>query len=680
MLSSNRTIREKLILVIMTSSLAALVVTGGAFSLWSYLAFRDNLIRTLRIQAEMTAQNCAAAVMFNDANRAAETLQTYAAKPSITNACIYTPEGDHFASYIRAGYHAHEEVSLESSGFRLRDGKLIVFEPIQIDDEPLGVMVVQSDLSELKAHLTNNLTAMGMVIGFAGLMAYLLSVRLQSLISRPILGLVDLTRRVSDNKDYSQRAVVTGRDEIGMLIESFNEMLDVIQEEIDRRHQAQQELERHRDHLEEMVQERTAELKNVNRQLMMSAERANLMAKQANDANRAKSEFLANMSHEIRTPMNAIIGFSELLAEEDLTDQQRMFVKTVLNSGRGLLELINDILDFSKIEAGKLKTEIVDVELEPFLSELDSFLRPLTLEKKLKFEILRCCPLPVMIHTDPVRVRQCLINLVGNAIKFTDKGHVFVNIDVERIHETDYIRFDVEDTGVGIPPEKQALIFEAFTQADGSTTRKYGGTGLGLTITRQLAGLLGGSLRLKSEMGKGSVFTLRIPAGVDVSNMPTTESYNALTQISDETESPPRPTDRKRMSGRILVAEDSAANQALIRALLKRMGFSVVIAENGQETLEWLEKENFDLVFMDMQMPVMNGYNATRQIRQKGLTLPVVALTAHAMKGDDQKCFDAGCDDYLSKPILRDKLRTLLEKYFTASKSDETVVKQNDAP
>ncbi len=680
MLSSNRTIREKLILVIMTSSLAALVITGGAFSLWSYLSFRDNLIRTLRIQAEMTAQNCAAAVMFNDANRAAETLQTYAAKPSITNACIYTTEGDHFASYIRAGYHAHEEVSFESSGFRLRDGKLIVFEPIQIDDESLGVMVVQSDLNELKAHLTNNLTMMGMVIGFAGLIAYLLSVWLQALISRPILGLVDLTHRVSADKDYSQRAVVTGRDEIGMLIESFNAMLDVIQDEIERRHQAQQELERHRDHLEEMVQERTAELKNVNRQLMMSAERASLMAKQANDANRAKSEFLANMSHEIRTPMNAIIGFSELLAEEDLTDQQHMFVKTVLNSGRGLLELINDILDFSKIEAGKLKTEIVEVELEPFLSELDSFMRPLTLEKKLKFEILRCCPLPVMIHTDPVRVRQCLINLVGNAIKFTDKGHVFVNIDVERIDETDYLRFDVEDTGVGIPPEKQALIFEAFTQADGSTTRKFGGTGLGLTITRQLAGLLGGSLRLKSEMGKGSVFTLRIPAGVEVSNTPTTESYNALTCISDDTESTARQTNGKRMSGRILVAEDSAANQALIRALLNRMGFSVVIAENGRETLEWLEKENFDLVFMDMQMPVMNGYDATRHIRQKGLTLPVVALTAHAMKGDDQKCFDAGCDDYLSKPIHRDKLRTLLEKYFTASQTDETVAKQNDAP
>lgn len=680
MLSSNRTIREKLILVIMTSSLAALVITGGAFSLWSYLSFRDNLIRTLRIQAEMTAQNCIAAVMFNDANRAAETLQTYAAKPSITNACIYTTEGEHFASYIRAGYHAHEEVSFESSGFRLRDGKLIVFEPIQIDDESLGVMVVQSDLNELKAHLTNNLTMMGMVIGFSGLIAYLLSVRLQALISRPILGLVDLTHRVSADKDYSQRAVVTGRDEIGMLIESFNAMLDVIQDEIERRHQAQQELERHRDHLEEMVQERTAKLKNVNRQLMMSAERASLMAKQANDANRAKSEFLANMSHEIRTPMNAIIGFSELLAEEDLTDQQHMFVKTVLNSGRGLLELINDILDFSKIEAGKLKTEIVEVELEPFLSELDSFMRPLTLEKKLKFEILRCCPLPVMIHTDPVRVRQCLINLVGNAIKFTDKGHVFVNIDVERIDETDYLRFDVEDTGVGIPPEKQALIFEAFTQADGSTTRKFGGTGLGLTITRQLAGLLGGSLRLKSEMGKGSVFTLRIPAGVEVSNTPTTESYNALTCISDDTESTARQTNGKRMSGRILVAEDSAANQALIRALLNRMGFSVVIAENGRETLEWLEKENFDLVFMDMQMPVMNGYDATRHIRQKGLTLPVVALTAHAMKGDDQKCFDAGCDDYLSKPIHRDKLRTLLEKYFTASQTDETVAKQNDAP
>ncbi|NLK42323.1 MAG: response regulator [Planctomycetes bacterium] len=663
----SRTIREKLILVIMAGCLPSLVITGSAFSYWNYLSFRNSHIRSLRTQAKMTAQNCSAAVMFNDANRAAETLQTYWANASITNACVYTPEKDRFATYIRPTYKGAIGSPIEPEGFRLENGTLTVFEPIRIDDEWLGTLVVQSDLGELKSHLTNNISAMGIIIGIGGLIAYLLSLRLQGLISGPILSLVQLTRHVSAEKDYSQRAVVSCHDEIGTLIESFNEMLDVIGHEIDQRRQTQQELERHRDNLEEMVQQRTAELKNANRQLRIAAERANLMAKQANDANQAKSEFLANMSHEIRTPMNAIIGFSELLAEEDLTDHQQMFVKTVLSSGRNLLKLINDILDFSKIEAGKLKTEIVQVELEPFLSELDSFLRPLTFEKNLHFEILRCSPLPAIIYTDPVRVRQCLINLTGNALKFTETGHVFINVDVERIRDKDFIRFDVEDTGVGIPQEKQAQIFEAFTQADSSTTRKYGGTGLGLTITRQLAGLLGGTLRLKSEVGKGSVFSLRIPAGIDVTQTPTTDPYSAAGQLSDLTDTEAVAAKHPRLSGRILVAEDSAANQALIRAMLARMGLIVEIAENGQEALEWLEKETFDVVLMDMQMPVMNGYDATRSIRRNGWTLPVVALTAHAMKGDDQKCLEAGCNEYLSKPIDRDKLRSVLMKYCSAS-------------
>jgi CheY-like chemotaxis protein len=272
-----------------------------------------------------------------------------------------------------------------------------------------------------------------------------------------------------------------------------------------------------------------------------------------------------------------------------------------------------------------------------------------------------------MIYTDPVRVRQCLINLAGNALKFTETGHVFINVDVERIRDKDFIRFDVEDTGVGIPQEKQAQIFEAFTQADSSTTRKYGGTGLGLTITRQLAGLLGGTLRLKSEVGKGSVFSLRIPAGIDVTQTPTTDPYSAAGQLSDLTDTEAAAAKHPRLSGRILVAEDSAANQALIRAMLSRMGLIVEIAENGQEALEWLEKETFDMVLMDMQMPVMNGYDATRSIRRNGWTLPVVALTAHAMKGDDQKCLEAGCNEYLSKPIDRDKLRSVLMKYCSAS-------------
>jgi CheY-like chemotaxis protein len=335
----------------------------------------------------------------------------------------------------------------------------------------------------------------------------------------------------------------------------------------------------------------------------------------------------------------------------------------ILNSSRNLLQLINAILDFSKIEAGKLQTEIIECNFEQFIGDIDSFLGPIAREKKLDFNILRCSDLPAVIHTDPVRLRQCLVNLTGNAIKFTSQGHVYINISTERLSERDFIRFDVEDTGIGIPKDKQSSIFEAFTQADGSTTRKFGGTGLGLTITRQLVELLGGTLSLQSTEGKGSVFTILLPAGVNLDEVEIVNPYSAMDELISELQSAsPQPAAPR--GGRILVAEDAAANQKLITVLLERMGYRVTIAENGKEALEALEKDSYDLIFMDMMMPVMNGYTATQKLRSKGCVLPIIALTANAMKGDDQKCYEAGCNEYISKPIDRQKLKMLLAKYM----------------
>ena len=381
---------------------------------------------------------------------------------------------------------------------------------------------------------------------------------------------------------------------------------------------------------------------------------------QAEQANQSKSEFLANMSHEIRTPMNAIIGFSEVLADEELTDQQRDYIDIIRDSSTHLLQVINDILDFSKIEAGKLNIEMTEFSLKHLFAIAESMLRPRAFEKGLKFKIREDNWLPANICSDRARLQQCLINLVNNAIKFTEKGHVYINVSLEDKDKQPYIRFDVEDTGIGIPPEKQGKIFKSFTQADGSTSRKYGGTGLGLTVTRQLAELLGGELTLTSEEGKGSVFSIVIPAGLDVTKQPLLDRYN----IASHTDIAKEQMEQTEFSGHVLVTEDVETNQMLVKSLLGRMGLEVTIAADGIEALQKALTHKFDLILMDIQMPHMNGYEATRALRKKGITTPIIALTAHAMTGDDKKCIEAGCDDYLAKPIDRRELLKKIAKYL----------------
>ncbi|MHC4551628.1 MAG: ATP-binding protein [Planctomycetota bacterium] len=660
------TIRQKLMLIIMSICITALMLTGITFSIWSHLSFRENMVHNTQSLAKMTANNCAAALLFDDEISAGEVLKSYRTQPSIIKCCIFDASGNRFSTYLRNDQEKCPPVQKVArvASYNFSDGNLTVVYPIMLDNEQVGTVVLRSDLEHLKANFrTNGLIVLGIIV-IASTPGYILARNLQKIISNPILELASLSKHVSQKRDYSKRAVKGRDDEIGLLVDAFNQMLDEIQTEMDERVKAQMELTTHRDHLEEIVNERTAELKSTNRQLEMMVEKANLMAKQADDANQAKSEFLANMSHEIRTPMNAIIGFSELLADEDLTEQQQSFLSTVLNSGRSLLQLINDILDFSKIEAGRLETEIIECNTEQFLGDMGSFLRPLAIEKGLDFNILQCSELPAFFYTDPVRVRQCLINLVSNAIKFTADGHVFVNVCTERQEDEDCIRFDVEDTGIGIPEEQQKNIFEAFTQADGSTTRKYGGTGLGLTITQQLTELLGGTISLQSTPGGGSTFTIIVPMGVQLDQTATINKYNVIEDIVETPKSNTADEPDQPEGARVLVAEDAPANQTLIRILLERLGHTVRIVENGAEAVNAVEQDNYDIILMDIMMPVMNGYEAVKQLRSNGCDLPIIALTANAMKGDDQKCCEAGCDGYLPKPINRDTLVELLESYL----------------
>jgi len=387
------------------------------------------------------------------------------------------------------------------------------------------------------------------------------------------------------------------------------------------------------------------------------------LAREAQEASESKSQFLANMSHEIRTPMNGIIGFADVLADEDMAEEHKEYVTVIRNCGRELLVLINDILDFSKIEANKLATDVTKFSLAELLNSVESFMRPKVVEKGLELRVVESPGLPGEISTDPVRLKQCLVNLVGNAIKFTEVGHIHINVSIHEENGEPHIRFDVEDTGIGIPKDKQSAVFEVFTQADGSHTRRYGGSGLGLTITKRLAEILGGRLTITSVEGEGSTFSLVLPVGVDASKDGFLDRHN----LAEELRSDRDKSAEAAFSGRVLVAEDSLTNRTLVELLLKRMGIEVTIAVDGNEAVQKAQNEAFDLILMDMQMPNLNGYEATKTLRKAGFSTPIVALTANAMKGDDKKCLAAGCDDYISKPLDRARLLEVIGKYLAST-------------
>ncbi len=639
-------IHTKLTIIIVISCLLVSLMASGFFIASELVSVRKSVLDDLSGLGRVLAINMQAPLEFMDQETAGEVLAALSARPHILQARVYSATGGLFADYQAPSVSKErlEKLSTEIKGKRIHLGTksyhldsddIDLTIPIGRKDKILGTIILQSDTHAFQAILSRLFFVVTGILIATLLLALFLSRILSRFISRPVLALADIMDYIRRKEDYSIRAEKSSDDELGLLVTGVNSMLN-------------------------SIEKRDEQL---------------LVAKQeAEDANRAKSRFLAQMSHEIRTPMNGVLGIASLLLKTGLDGKQREFVRTIVRSGESLLNLINDILDFSKIEAGKLELEHVHFNIRQLAEETVDLFSNRASEQNVRLACFVQASVAAYVVGDPGRLRQILMNLLGNALKFTRDGSVSLHVfpDGEG-GDVVPLRFEVRDSGIGISPDKQDKIFSAFSQADGSTTRKFGGTGLGLAICRQLVELMGGTIGLESKEGEGSVFwfTLILPLG-NVEKSITVSQDNPLHDAA------------VRFTANVLVAEDNVTNQIVARGMMEQAGLTVDMVDNGQKAVAAAENGAYDLIFMDCQMPVMDGYEATGRIRrmeqQFGTPrVPIIALTAHAMKGDREHCLAVGMDDYLSKPFSEQQLITLLRKWLHDCGAKEKTQKRIDA-
>lgn len=638
------------------SAALALLLACVGFAWHSVDTLCDAKGKQLRDRAQIIAFQAGPALALRDAERGEQLLASLQTDATMEEARLYGNDRKILATW--GEQQSFTAPVYTPNGYRyIGLSQVEVVHNVVVGSQQLGTVYLRANTSDLIERFVEFAWIVGYVFVLAMLVVLVLAMRLQRAISRPILELTKAAEQISINADYAIRVDGNAQAELKTLQDAFNHMLDRVQT-------SEAAIQTAQNQLEDRVIARTQELsKEVRRR--QEAQVALESAKEAAEtANQAKTEFLANMSHEIRTPLNGIMGFTEVLMNElsDISAEDRQdYLTTIHRSGSHLVELINDILDVSKIEAGRFELERITCSPHQIISDVVSVLRVQAKEKGLQLEYELATALPQMIESDPSRLRQLLMNLVGNAIKFTKQGSIRIVAGMTK-HAPYQLQIEVADTGMGIPFEKLEEIFNPFSQADTSVTRRFGGTGLGLAISRKITESLGGRLTVQSEVGTGSLFRATVDTG-SVAGQPLIECADAPTPADEAAQK----CDIRLAGHRILIVDDGDTNRKLIQLVLRRAGADVSTANDGLEAIHATDRNQPELILMDMQMPVMDGYSATRELRANGHTLPIIALTAHAMKGDKEKCLEAGCSGYLTKPVDSTLLLTTISQALEAT-------------